>query len=80
MTEPYDPVHAPKLDRAARIAEKHGHVRVQDGMAVIYVPADEMHGLLVALQPCPCKGPKSKATADIRQRLADALLWARSRL
>lgn len=42
-------------------------------MAVIYVPADEIHGLLVALQPCPCKGPKSKATADIRKRLADAI-------
>jgi hypothetical protein len=62
------------------LAEKKGHVRVEDGMAVIYVPADEIHGLLVALQPCPCKGPKSNATADVRQRLADALKWARNRL
>ena len=62
------------------LQEKKGHVRVEDGMAVIYVPADEIHGLLVALQPCPCKGPKSNATADVRQRLADALKWARNRL
>lgn len=62
------------------IAEKKGHVKVENGMAVIYVPADEIHGLLVALQPCPCKGPKSNATADVRKRLADALALARNRL
>jgi len=62
------------------LQEKKGHVRVEDGMAVIYVPAGEIHGLLVALQPCPCKGPKSSDTADVRKRLADALAWARNRL
>jgi hypothetical protein len=62
------------------LQEKQAHVRVEDGMAVIYVPADEIHGLLIALQPCPCKGPKSNATADVRKRLADALAWARNRL
>lgn len=80
MSEPYDPVHAPKLDRISRLADNKGHVRVENGMAVIYVPADEIHGLLVAFQPCPCKGPKSSATAAGRKRLADALTWARSRL
>lgn len=61
------------------LPDKQGHVRVEDGMAVICVPASEIHGLLVALQPCPCKGPKSNATADVRKRLADALKWARNR-
>ena len=60
--------------------EKRGHVKIENGMAVIYVPADEIHGLLVALAPCPCKGPKSNATQDIRDRLANALKWARNRL
>ena len=62
------------------LAEKKAHVRVEDGMAVIYVPADQINGLLVALNPCPCKGAKSNATADVRKRLADALRWARNRL
>jgi len=60
--------------------EKQGHVKIENGMAVIYVPADEIHGLLVALAPCPCKGPKSSATQDIRDRLANALKWARNKL
>jgi len=60
--------------------DKRNHVKIENGMAVIYVPADEIHGLLVALTPCPCKGPKSNATADVRKRLADALKWARNKL
>lgn len=60
----------PKLDRALRIAEKRGHVKVENGMAAIYVPANEIHGLLVALQPCPRKWPKSKATRQV------ALYWS----
>lgn len=50
------------------LPDKQGHVRVENGMAVICVPADEIHGLLVALQPCPCTG------------MADALTWARNRI
>lgn len=48
-------------------------VKVEAGMAVIRVPLSEVHGLRVALAECPCTGPKSLATKDIRQRLAQAL-------
>lgn len=42
-------------------------------MAVIRVPIDEIHGLRVALQRCPCAASKSNATAEIRERLDRAL-------
>ena len=48
-------------------------VRVEDGMAVIRLPLDQVHGLRVALAECPCRAPKSTMTMDIRQRLATAL-------
>jgi len=60
--------------------EKQGKIRVEDGMAVICVPADEIHGLLVALAPCPCRAPKSNATQGIRDRLATALKRAKNQL
>ncbi len=41
--------------------------------AVIRVPMDEVHGLRIALQPCPCKATKSTATASIRVRLDKGL-------
>lgn len=50
-----------------------GSVRVEDGMAVIRIPLGEVHGLRVALAPCPCRAPKSAETANIRQRLVMAL-------
>lgn len=50
-----------------------GLVKVEEGMAVIRIPLSEVHGLRVALGPCPCTAPKSTATADVRQRLAVAL-------
>lgn len=40
---------------------------------VIRVHQDDAHGLRVALAPCPCKAPKSNATAAIRERLRRAL-------
>lgn len=48
-------------------------VGIEDGFAVIRVPLSEVHGLRVALAECPCRGPKSTATKDIRQRLSAAL-------
>ena len=48
-------------------------VRVEAGFAVIRIPLDQVHGLRVALADCPCRAPKSFATADLRQRLARAL-------
>lgn len=48
-------------------------VTVERGMAVIRVPLREVHGLRVALAPCPCTAPKSTATASIRDALATAL-------
>ncbi|MTH66719.1 hypothetical protein [Paracoccus shanxieyensis] len=48
-------------------------VRIEDGHAVIRIPLPEVHALRVALAECPCRAPKSEATADIRKRLAVAL-------
>lgn len=50
-----------------------GRVSIEDGMAVIRLPLDQIHGLRVALEPCPCRASKSTATADIRQRLSASL-------
>ena len=55
------------------MSSEAGSVKVEEGMAVIRIPLSEVHGLRVALGPCPCTAPKSTATADVRQRLAVAL-------
>ena len=41
--------------------------------AVIRIPMNEVHGLRVALAPCPCKGPKAEGTSSIRDNLSRAL-------
>jgi len=41
--------------------------------AIIRIPMDEIHGLRVALRPCPCRAAKSNSTKDIRESLASAL-------
>ena len=51
-----------------------GRVSIEEGMAVIRLPLDQVHSLRVALEPCPCKGSKSMATADIRARLSNGLV------
>lgn len=58
-----------------------GKLSIEDGMAVIRIPMEEVHGLRVALEPCPCRAPKSHTTAKIRRRLAKSLgvLQARGR-
>lgn len=45
---------------------------------VIRIPESEVHGLRVALVPCPCpcRAPKSQSTADIRARLERGLARA----
>lgn len=53
--------------------EKRPSIREENGYAVIHIPVEEVHGLRVALAPCPCRAPKSTATESIRQRLAKAL-------
>jgi len=58
-----------KADRPQRLLT----VAVEGDMAVIRVPLTELHGLRVALHPCPCRAPKSIGTADIRERLARAI-------
>jgi hypothetical protein len=62
------------------LAENKPHVRAENGMAIICVPRDEIHGLLVALAPCPCRNTKSQETVAVRERLSKALTWARERL
>lgn len=37
---------------------------------------DDAQSLRIALQPCPCKGAKSKKTAEIRNRLDRGLALA----
>lgn len=80
MSEPYDPVHAEKLDRLAD-GPQLGRVSLEEGMAVIRLPLEQVHGLRVALAPCPCRATKSAATDDIRARLVRSLgtLQARRR-
>lgn len=53
--------------------EKSASVKYEDGYAVIRIPASEVHGLRVALAPCPCRAAKSTETAGIRARLDKAL-------
>jgi len=43
---------------------------------VIRLPVEDVHGLRVALQPCPCKGAKSNSTATIRDDLRTGLARA----
>lgn len=71
MAEPCDPLHAAKLDRPQD--QPLGRVSLEAGMAVIRLPLDQIHGLRVSLEPCPCRATKSTATADIRQRLSASL-------
>lgn len=40
---------------------------------VVTIPVDEVQGLRVALQPCPCRAPKSISTAAIRERFVRGL-------
>ena len=62
------------------MAEKKSHVRIEDGMAVICIPADEIYDLLVALHPCPCADAVMREAADVRGHLVNVLKLARSRL
>lgn len=50
-----------------------GRVTIEGDMAVIRIPLSEVHGLRVALHPCPCKAAKSHETIEIRDRLDKAL-------
>lgn len=45
-------------------------------MVVVTLPLEDVHSLRVALQPCPCTGPKSSATKGIRERLSKGLAKA----
>ena len=55
------------------MTDKKGSIRVEDGMAVIRMPLKDAHALRVALNPCPCKAPKSNRTLDIRAKFARVL-------
>ena len=50
-----------------------------DGHAVIRIPLDQVHGLRVALAPCPCRAVKSDATSATRSALDKALAQAMSK-
>ncbi len=50
-----------------------GSIRRDGDFAVIRIPMSEVHGLRVALNPCPCTGPKSTATTSIRDRIEKGL-------
>lgn len=45
----------------------------ETGDVMVRISAEEVQALRVALQPCPCKGTKSNATADIRERFVRGL-------
>lgn len=48
-------------------------VRREGDRAIITLSMDDVHALRVALAPCPCRAPKSTATAAIRESLSRAL-------
>lgn len=50
-----------------------GSIIREGDFLVVRIPIEDVHSLRVALQPCPCKVTKSKATADIRKRLEQGL-------
>ncbi|MBN8292840.1 hypothetical protein JI664_12770 [Rhodobacter sp. NTK016B] len=50
-----------------------GSIKREGDMAVIRIPLSQVHSFRIALQPCPCKGSKSQATADIRQSIEKGL-------
>lgn len=70
-----DLFNEPKEEPAPVDMEKHAgsRVSIEDGMGVIRIPLSEIHGLRVALNPCPCKMNKSISTDNIRQRLCAGL-------
>lgn len=55
-------------------------VRIEDGHAVIRIPLEQVHGLQVALAPCPCRAVKSEATTATRRGLEKALAQALARM
>lgn len=52
---------------------------VEEDHTVIYVPNEDVHGLIVALEECPCRSNKANSTKTIRQRLVQGLQRARAR-
>lgn len=48
-------------------------VRIDGSFAVIRIPLREIHGLRVALEPCPCRASKSASSQSIRSRFSAAL-------
>lgn len=48
-------------------------ITIEDGHAVIRIPIEDVHSLNVALQPCPCRAPKSNGTSAIREALSKGL-------
>lgn len=40
---------------------------------LVRFPKEDLHGLRVALEECPCRNTKSNATMAIRKRLANGL-------
>lgn len=56
-------------------------VRIDDdGHAIIRIPLDQVHGLRVALAPCPCRAVKSDATTATRRALDKALAQAMGKM
>lgn len=54
-------------------------IKQEGDEAVIRIPFNQIHSLRVALEPCPCRAPKSLSTENIRIRLARALGYLESK-
>lgn len=54
----------------------NGTITRHGNMVRIEMPIEDVHSLRVSLQPCPCKAPKSHATASIRAWLNRGLARA----
>jgi hypothetical protein len=53
-----------------------GSITRDGAFIVVRIPIKQAHELRQALQPCPCKAPKSIRTGDIRLRLQQGLARA----
>jgi hypothetical protein len=60
--------------------ERLGVVRVEDGCAVIYIPADQIHAVRVMIANSSSGPNKSKNTEVMQAGMLKALAWAERKL
>ncbi|MGR3823832.1 hypothetical protein [Salipiger marinus] len=61
------------------MTDQKGSITREGGFVVIRIPEDEVHGLVVSLEPCPCRASKSTSGVNLRARIAKGLTYAMAR-